>query len=150
MRSSMLLSVCAVTVSMLVAVAWGTVVGAAVVILSGMPIQLDLDLLADAIEFGVLSSAMCAIPLGLVGGIVVARMLWRGPRGWDRRQWSARGARHVALIGGIVPFGVLVFIEPLGALLYGAICAFTGSLCGATMGCWCARVERRRRAAPER
>jgi len=145
-----MLTLRAVSVSVLVALAWGTLVGTVLVIQPELPIRLDLDLLADAVFIGAVSSSMYAVPLGIVGGLVAARLLRGGPRDWDRDRWVGTGAGYGAAIGALGPFAVLVFVQPLVGLVMGVVGAVTGSLCGATMGCWCARFERKRLAATTR
>lgn len=136
-----------VAVSVLVALAWGTAVGTVLVIQPELPIRLDLGLFVQSVAIGLVSSGMYAVPLGIVGGLVAARLLRAGPRGWDRERWIRVGALYGATIGALGPFAVFVFVDPLIALAIGGVGAVTGALCGATMGRWCARVERKRLAA---
>ena len=101
--------------------------------------------LLGAVAIGVLASVFVSIPLGVVGGAVMAWVMRRERRPRTRSAWVGTGLMVGAGIGGIgsaaISAGSTGFHE-FATLFFLAIGALAGAIAGAVLGLWCARHTR--------
>jgi hypothetical protein len=136
----------AISVSTLTAVVVGTLMGAALVLSSedtvwsgSIPI-----LVLGALGIGAIASVLVSVPLGIVGGFVVAAILERRIQR-SRGRWFFLGSAFGALAGAS---GSALYSSTFNGLEAQALAFFfvvggaAGAICGAIIGLWCASQSR--------
>jgi hypothetical protein len=98
--------------------------------------------LLEAVTIGVLASVFVSIPLGVVGGALMAWVMRRERRPRTRSAWVGTGLVMGAAIGGIgsaaISAGFNGFHE-FATLFFSATGGLAGAIAGVVLGLWCAR-----------
>jgi hypothetical protein len=120
------------------AVCSGTVVGTLMVLGSGGAVPP----LVVALGLGAAGSMFASVPLGLLGGGVVAWTLARERQVRTRSEWLSIGSAAGSVVGAVgsaAYSAVLNGLDYTGALIFFIAGGVAGLIAGLILGLWCAR-----------